>query len=465
MSTFFGEDIFLGNDKAIMLYEQVKDLPIYDYHCHLSCQEIFEDKKFFNLTELWLEGDHYKWRIMRAFGITEALITGSGSPYDKFCAFAKALPYFVGNPVYHWAHLELKKYFKINLPISEQNAEKIWEMTSLAMADGSFSARNLINKSNVKCIITTDEPCDSLIFHQKIAENNYDFTVLPCFRLDKTINIENVDFTQYISNLGLVANQKINSFEDIIAAISSRIDYFVDNGCVSTDCSLKSFPKPKLDLALVSLVVTKRLNRQEITKDEADLYKYCLLIQIGRICSQKNLIMQLHMGVIRNNNSALLHLCGLDAGGDSVGNATDIEAIRLYLDSLNNNFGLPKTIIYTLNESDYYPIATLLGNFQKDIFGKLQLGAAWWFNDHKDGIKKQLLTFATTGGIGLFTGMLTDSRSFTSYARHDYFRRILCSVIGSWIENGECPDDKAYLKGLLENICYYNAAKYFGGKK
>ena len=459
---FFDDKVFLENDKAVELYEYAKSLPIFDYHCHLSPAEILEDKVFHNLTELWLNGDHYKWRVMRAYGVDERYVTGEGDDKEKFLHFAEALPHFVGNPVYHWAHLELKKYFGLTLPICPKNAKEIWESTLSQMADGSFSAKKLIVRSGVECVVTTDDPTDDLGFHEALKEEGNSFKVLPCFRADRLLNIEKPDYVQYVEKLGEEAGVEINNFDDLLLAVERRLDYFVSKGANSVDVGFENFPMGKGTINGADQILQNRFQDRPLRQDELGEYKFTLLAKVAGMLRNRDMVMQLHVGVIRNNNTLLFEKCGVDCGGDSVANVLDVNLARNLFDFIEKGGGLPKTVVYSLNPTAYYPLSTLLGDFQGGQKGKLQLGAAWWFADHRDGIKEQMRLLASTGGLGLFNGMLTDSRSFTSYARHDYFRRIFCSLLGQWVESGEYPDDEETLKTLVKNVCIDNAKKYFG---
>ncbi len=461
MIDFMSDNYLLGNDTARTLYNAVKETPIFDYHCHLSPREIFEDKKFYNLTELWINGDHYKWRLMRAYGIDERFITGAASPRDKFFKFAECLPSFIGNPVYHWAHLELKIYFNLTLPINAYNAEKIWNTSAKIMSDGSFSARSLIARSNVLGVVTTDDPADDLKYHKLLKKEKLPFKVLPCFRPDAALNIEKRDFPRYIEALGESAGVSIDSFAKLVKALNSRLEYFIENGAVAADMAFSDFPQADGLNEIAEAAFQTAISRQSVSASNAAEYRFALLKVLAVMFKDKDIAMQLHTGVIRNVNSVRYSALGADVGNDSVGNSLDIIAASKLFDAVEKTCGMPKTILYTLNPAYYYPLSTLAYDFAGGIKGKMQLGAAWWFSDHRDGIREQLKTLASTGGLGLFNGMLTDSRSFTSYARHDYFRRILCTVVGEWVEQGEYPNDYSALKTLLENICYNNAVNYF----
>lgn len=461
MKTFMNEDFLLDNEMARMLYRRfAQKQPIFDFHCHLSPQEIDENKTFYNLTQLWLAGDHYKWRLMRMAGIDERLITGDAPEREKFLAFAACLPGFIGNPVYQWAHLELQKYFGIHTPIGPETAGEIWDRTQAQMADGSFCAQALIRSSGVETVITTDDPADDLHFHRKIRAQITDFSVLPCFRADNVIHIENAGFRDYLERLGGAAGVEIRDLDSLQTAIEKRLDFFIENGAVAADMSVADFPG-KGTRAQAEQALAQVLAGGTAAPAETAAYQFELLAFIGEALARRGMVWQLHCGVIRNLNPVLHSRVGADCGCDSVGNVIDIEHAAALLAAVEQASGLPRTMVYTLNPGAYYPIATLLGDFAGRTCGRLQLGAAWWFLDHADGIREQLRLTALTGSIGFFNGMLTDSRSFVSYARHDYFRRVLCSVIGAWVEDGLYPNDPARLGRLVENICYRNAKNYF----
>lgn len=458
MANFMSKNYLLKGKTAQRLYKIVKDVPIFDYHCHLSVKEIYEDRKFYNLTELWLESDHYKWRVMRSYGVDESFITGNAAPYQKFLAFCQALPDFIGNPVYHWAHLELKKYFGITIAISAHTAKEIWDISVKKMADGSFSARSLIKISNVDTVITTDDPVDDLFYHKALQKENLDFSVLPCFRADRAINIEKNDFSSYIATLS--AFGQIDSMDSLERVLEARIEYFAQSGATASDLSFTDFPK-EANSSLANDALLKRIKGEDISCAEQNAYKFEIIFRLAKLFAKHNFVMQIHTGVIRNQNTARYQLLGADCGIDSVANTPNITAAGKLFDKIQLSGGLPKTIVYTLNPSAYYPFSTMLGDFAGDVRGKMQLGAAWWFADHLEGIKEQLKIFAATNGLGLFNGMLTDSRSFVSFARHDYFRRILCTIIAKWIDGGQYPNDKEQLSKLLKNICYHNSKTFF----
>jgi len=471
-TAFMSEDYLIENGTAHELYKAAKSLPIFDYHCHLSPREICEDRVFHNLAELWLESDHYKWRLMRAAGLPEELVTGGAPGRDKYEAFCSILPAFIGNPVYEWTHLELSRYFGIRLPVCAENAGEIWRKTERAMSDGSFSARSLIARSGVETAITTDDPADTLEYHSRLAAEHLPFGVFPCFRLDSILNIESPEFAAYLRRLENSSGGKISvhSYDDLLALLEARLSFFESRGCRAADVSFAGFPslvEAGLSIACAAEHADSALSSAaEGRKPEAPdaaAYRFCLLRDLGILFAQNHMVFQMHTGVMRNCSSRLMAAYGRDAGADSVAGPANTDAARLLLDSIESGGRLPRTIVYTLDHSSYYPLATLLGDFQGCGRGQMQLGAAWWFMDHRAGILEQLETVAATGGLGLFNGMLTDSRSFLSYARHDYFRRILCSFIGAKVESGSYPDDRAALSILIEDICHRNAEKFFSG--
>ena len=446
------------------LYEEVKDLPIFDYHCHLSPKEIYEDRRFENIGELWLEADHYKWRIMREAGVDEKYITGDAPYKEKFFKLAEILYNFAGNPVYHWIHLELKKYFGITKPLSADTAREIWEDTLRQMSEGKFSARALIKASNVHTVITTDDPTSTLEYHNLLAREEEGFRVLPAFRADRALGIEKSDFAAYMRELEKACGKEIGSFDALALALNERLDFFESMGCPAMDVSFENFPIESGDVKIADVAFKKARAGERLTDGEIGHFKAALLKALAAQMKKRNMVMQLHTGVVRNVNGKAFRALGADSGIDSIGAEADIAAAGRLFDAINSESGLPKTIVYTLNRGSYYPLATMLGDFAGGSRGRTQLGAAWWFMDSADGIREQLRIFANTLGLGTFNGMLTDSRSFTSYARHDYFRRILCSVVGKWIDRGEYPGGNLAVK-LVKNICFYNAKDFFGGDK
>ncbi len=465
---FFDDRYLLNSDTAVALYnDYAKDLPIFDYHCHLSPKDIAEDRVYENIGELWLECDHYKWRMMRACGVAEELITGDASWEEKFIAFASIMPRIIGSPVYAWAHLELKTYFGIQKPMCAANAKEIWEQANAKMADGSFSARKLIVGSNVEALCTTDDPADSLEYHKTIAEDDtFSVKVLPSFRPDMACTgVAKEGFKEYVEKIETLTGIECDDLDAFLLAMDNRLDFFVASGCVVSDISLGALASETADYEEAKSVYKKAIRGKEITPEEETLYCDYMLTRFAGEYARRGMAMQLHFSAIRNNNTARFVALGADCGNDSVGPGISVAALGRFLDQIEKTSGLPKTIIYTLNEPQYYELATMLGNFWGEgIPGRLQLGAAWWFCDHVEGIKNQLKMASATGALGVFNGMLTDSRSFTSYPRHDFFRRILCSYIAEFVDNGEYTDDPDTLKKLITDICIDNARWYFKGE-
>ncbi len=461
---FMGDDYLLDSPLAVELYEQyAKDLPIFDYHCHLSPKDIATDRTYDNIGQLWLECDHYKWRMMRAVGLPEEVITGGASWHDKFVAFASVMPRIIGSPVYAWAHLELKTYFGISRPMNAASAEEIWRQANAKMANGSFSARQLILRSGVEALCTTDDPADDLPFHRAIAaDETFPVRVLPSFRPDQIVTgLGGPAFLPYVKRLSAASGIACDTFDGLLAAVEQRLTYFVQNGCVVTDISLTSFAETTATREEAAAAYAKALAGQAVTPAEQAAYADFMLRHLAGRYRALGLVMQLHLSSIRNNNSARFAALGPDCGNDSVGAMVNVAAFGRWLDAVEQSGGLPKTIVYTLNEAQYYELATMIGNFWGDVPGRLQLGAAWWFCDHAEGIRRQLQMTANTGALGVFNGMLTDSRSFTSYPRHDFFRRILCSFVATHVLRGEYDPDPEGLRQLIFDICVGNARRYF----
>lgn len=460
---FMDEDFLLQNETAKYLYhEHAKNMPIFDFHCHLIPSEIAEDKKYNNITEIWLYGDHYKWRAMRSFGIDEEYITGSKSDFEKFKAFAKAMPYLIGNPIYHWSHLELKTYFGVEEVLSEENAEEIWNRCNEVIQSDDFSARSIIKKSNVKYIATTDDPADNLEHHIKIAQDeNFDCEVRPTLRPDKAVKIGNEGFADYIKVLGATENTTITNYTELMNVLERRIEFFVENGCTITDHAMDRVYFSNTNEEEVNAIFMKAINGECLTQEEIEKYSTLTMVNLGRIYSKHNMVMQLHIGALRNNNTRMYKKLGPDVGFDSIDDGEVAQPLSRLLDTLDGEDNLPKTILYCLNPKDNEVLGTMLGNFQGGgIAGKIQFGSGWWFNDQKDGMERQMMALSQLGLLSQFVGMLTDSRSFLSYTRHEYFRRILCNYIGELVENGEYPADMKILGEIVENICYNNAFKY-----
>ena len=465
MKKFMDDNFLLESETAEKLYHKyAKEMPIYDYHCHLSPKEIYEDKKFRNITEAWLGGDHYKWRAMRSNGVEEKYITGGSEDYDKFMAWARTLPKAIGNPLYHWTHLELQRYFGIRETLSEKTAKTIWEKANNLIVNSDFSARNLIKKSNVKVICTTDDPIDNLEYHIKLKEDkDFSVKVLPTFRPDKAVEIKKDDFTSWIKKLSNISTMQINDYFGLKEALKSRIEFFHRVGCRISDHGLIDVPYAEGTEEEVSEIFLKGLNNIEITKLEEDKYKTNMLHFFGKEYAKYKWTMQIHFGALRNNNTNMFKKLGADTGFDSINDSNVAYEISRILDSLEKENSLPKTILYTLNPKDNYVLGTMLGNFQGEgIKGKIQFGSGWWFNDNKDGMIEQMKALGNLGLLGNFVGMLTDSRSFLSYTRHEYFRRIMCNLIGQWVEKGEYPYDEELLEELIKGISFNNAKEYFG---
>ena len=450
---FINDDFMLKGETAKELYHQFAEkMPIIDYHCHLSPQMIAENYKFKNAYDLFLGGDHYKWRLMRSNGIDEELITGSGDDYEKFKAFAKTVPLMIGNPMYHWTHLELKRYFGIDKTLSEDTCEEIWNRCNELLEKDEYRAQELIKRSNVETVCTTDDPCDDLRYHKALKD--FSVKILPTFRPDKAVEIAKETFIPYIESIG------IKTYDELLSWIDERIAYFNDNGCRLSDHGLEYVPFAKGD---AKAVFDKRMRGESITKEEENIYKTALIKRCAKNYTKYGWAMQLHIGALRNNNTKMYKKLGADTGFDSINDLCIAEDLSKLMDSIENEDGLPKTILYTLNPKDNYVLGTMLGNFQKaPIAGKIQFGSGWWFNDQRDGMENQMQSLANLGLLSKFVGMLTDSRSFVSYTRHEYFRRILCNLIGKWVDGGEYPKDMKALGEIVEGICYKNAKEYFG---
>ena len=465
MKTFMGRNFLLTTEKAKELYHEfAEDMPIIDYHCHLDPKEIYEDKRFSDIAEVWLGGDHYKWRLMRAAGVPERYITGDAPGREKFRMYAETLEKAIGNPLYHWSHLELKRYFGYEGVLNGETAETVWQLAEEKLQDERFSARNLIRRSDVDVICTTDDPADTLEYHKLLREDRMvEFKVYPTFRPDKAVNIENAGYPEYIEKLAAAAKEKIHSFADLVKALLKRMDYFKSLGCRVSDHGLSYVPFEKASAEEVEAVFEKAMEGTALTEKEIRLYKTALLLELGKAYAERGFVMQIHYNVQRNVDKKRFALIGPDAGFDCMDSENRGRELAQFMNALAEEDALPKTILYSLNPNDDALLDTIAGSFQDEsAVSKVQHGSAWWFNDHKEGMKKQLTSLANIGLLGGFVGMLTDSRSFLSYARHEYFRRILCDFIGGLVENGEYPDDPRALEKIVEGICYYNAKKYFG---
>ena len=463
MGDFINDNFLLNTKLAQELYhDYAKDMPIIDYHCHLPPDEIANDKQFTDLTELWIEGDHYKWRGMRALGIEEGLISGNASNLEKFKKWAYTVPYTIRNPLYHWSHLELKRYFNVSELLTPDSAKRIYTHCNELIVTPEFSARSLVKKMNVKVICTTDDPLDPLSHHQKCLADGYEVQILPTFRPDNIIEIDKEGFTDYIEKLSAITSVEITSFEMLLDAVKSRVDYFHTNGCRLSDHGLSFVYAEEFTIGQANSIMKKRLNKEKISEKEALLYKAAILHHLGKMYADKEWTMQMHLGAIRNVNESLLIRIGANAGVDSIGDYSHAVALGRFLNKLNNEDSLPKTILYNLNPSNNEVFATMAGNFNDEgIKGKVQFGAAWWFLDQKDGMTKQIDALSNMGLLSCFVGMLTDSRSFLSFPRHEYFRRILCNILGNDVQNGELPNDVKWLGKIVQDICYNNAEEYF----
>lgn len=461
---FLGKNFLLNSDTAEKLYHQyAKDLPIIDYHCHLSPQEIYENKTFRNLTEAWLGGDHYKWRVMRACGVDEELITGGADDYDKFLAWAKVVPQLLGNPLYHWTHLELQRFFGIQELLNEQSAPAIWDKANAKLQSEGFGARDLITKSKVTVVCTTDDPADSLEFHLKIKElEGFDTAVLPSFRPDKFLEINRETFKPWLAKLEVTTGKPIPNYGALLDALRERIDFFHEIGGRVSDHALDTLEYRETTLKEVEAIFAKALSKGSVTPVEERKYKSYTMRFLGKEYASRGWAMQLHIHALRNTNTAMFKRLGPDTGYDAINDGPLAEALAGLLDALEQDGGLPKTILYSLNPNDYWALASIMGSFQGGgVPGKIQFGTAWWFNDNKDGMIQQMRTLANFGVLSQFLGMLTDSRSFLSYTRHEYFRRLLCDVLGDWVDRGEAPEDFELLGQIVTDICHGNAKRYF----
>lgn len=469
MKTFLDDDFLLTTPTACRLYhDHAAHQPIFDYHCHLNPADIAENRQFNNLSAIWLEGDHYKWRAMRTAGVDEQLITGSASDYDKYMAWAKTVPLTLGNPLYHWTHLELRRPFGITgKQLSPKTAQDIWQICNARLAEPEFSARGIMKQMNVVMAGTTDDPTDSLAHHKTLAEDP-DFTieVLPSWRPDKAFKIELDGFHHYVERLGASADITIRRFDDLLRALSIRLDHFDAHGCKAADHGIEIVRfAPVPDEKALDDILRHKLAGKQVSELECAQFSTAVQIWLGKQYASRGWVMQMHIGAQRNNNSRMFAQLGPDAGFDSIGDRPYAWQLAQLLDEMEKTNQLPKTILYCLNPRDNEMLATMIGNFQGDgIAGKVQFGSGWWFNDQKDGMERQLEQLSQLGLLSQFVGMLTDSRSFLSYTRHEYFRRILCNRIGLWVENGEAPNDMSLLAPMVENICFGNARRYFAHK-
>ncbi|MDL4840294.1 glucuronate isomerase [Aquibacillus rhizosphaerae] len=468
MKNFMDDDFLLDNELAKRLYNSyAKDLPIIDYHCHLIPQEIYENKEFTNITEIWLYGDHYKWRAMRANGIDETYITGNASDYDKFIAWAKTVPMLIGNPLYNWTHLELQRFFGIDEVLDEASAPEIWEKVNTMLTSGEFRARDFITKSKVNVVCTTDDPTDSLEYHRLLKEDTkFDVKVLPSFRPDKGLEINRAGFHDWVKKLDAVSGITIESYDAYLKALESRVEFFDSLGGKVSDHALDTMMYSNTSKEEVEEIFRNALNKENVSLEDERKFKSYTLTFLGKEYAKRDWVTQFHINAHRNNNTRMFNELGPDTGYDSMNDELIAKPLVNLLDSLEKEDALSKTIIYSLNPTDFSTIASIIGSFQGGgIPGKIQFGTAWWYNDTKPGMLDQMETLASIGVFSRFIGMLTDSRSLLSYTRHEYFRRLVCSLIGKWVENGEYPNNEKVLGQIVQGISYYNAEEYFDFKK
>lgn len=465
MKPFMDEDFLLSTPTARHLYHNVAaGMPILDYHCHIDPREIAEDRKFENITQVWLGGDHYKWRQMRSNGIGEDYITGDAPDREKFQKWAQTLEKAVGNPLFHWSHLELQRFFGYHGVLNSGTAQEVWDLCNRKLQEDSMSTRNLIRQSGVTLICTTDDPADDLRWHKVLRDDpSFEVQVLPAWRPDKAMNIEKPDYAAYIRKLEEAACRAIRTFGDLQEALKSRMAFFAQMGCRASDHALEYVMYAPESAEGVEKIFARRMAGEEITKEEERKFKTAFMRFVAGEYVKLGWVMQIHYGCRRDNNLQMFRKLGPDTGYDCISNYTPAGETAAFLNGLNQDGALPRTVLYSLNPNDDETIGSIIGCFQdSDAVGKIQQGSAWWFNDHKTGMIKQMTSLANLGLLGNFIGMLTDSRSFLSYPRHEYFRRILCELIGSWVENGEYPCDEKNLTSIVRDISYNNAVRYFG---
>lgn len=462
-TTFIHDNFLLENKYAEELYHNFsKNQPIIDYHNHLSPQLIAEDKIFNNITNVWINGDHYKWRAMRTLGINEQFITGNGADKDKFLNWAKTVPYTMRNPLYHWTHLELARYFGITELLNEKSAERIYEEASAKINTPEFSTRNLLRKVNAEFVCTTEDPIDTLEFHQQLTKSDFEVKVSTSFRPDKSILISVDGYNEYIDSLGIAAGVTINTYDDLCTALKNRIDYFDKNGCKVCDHGLDQVYFENYTESEVKAIFKKKRENGVLTNEEALKFQSAILFFLFETYHEFGWVQQLHLGALRNNNARMHRILGPDTGWDSIGDYPQAQKLSAFLNALDSKDKLTKTIIYNLNPADNEVMATMIGNFNDgSVRGKVQFGSGWWFLDQKDGMTKQLNALSNMGLISCFIGMLTDSRSFLSFPRHEYFRRILCNLLGDEIKRGELPNDMEWIGKMVSDISYNNAKAYF----
>lgn len=458
------EDFLLTTETAKALFAACKNEPIFDWHCHLSPREIYENKEPEDITSLWLLGDHYKWRAMRSFGLDEKYITGDESHKEKFKAWAATMPHLIGNPLYHWTHLELQRYFEIFEPLNEKTCDSIWERANKKIKEGGFTPRELIKRSNVFCVCTTDDAADSLEYHIALkSDKSFKTKVLPAFRPDKALAIEASSFPDWVSSLNNASGETVYDFKSLTEILRERVDFFSSLGCRASDHGLTYIPFRRAGENELDAIVKKALKGERLDTEEIEKYKTELLIFLGGLYAQKGWGMEIHTGAMRNNNTYMFNKLGPDTGFDSIGDNFVAHNLSRLLDSLELQGKLPKVILFTLNPKDNYVLGSMLGNFQgTSAHSKIQFGSAWWFNDNYDGMREQMKALMNLGVFTKFIGMVTDSRSFLSYPRHEYFRRILCELMGDMVQQGKYPADMDFLCQTVRDISFNNAVKYFG---
>lgn len=464
MKAFMDKDFLLSTDTAKTLFHNYAEgTPILDYHCHINPKEIYDDRKFENITQVWLGGDHYKWRQMRSNGVDEKYVTGDASDREKFQKWAETMPKLIGNPLYHWSHLELQRYFGYTGFLNGDTAEEVWNLCNEQLQN-KWTVRSMIKASDVTLICTTDDPIDSLEWHEKIAADpTFEVQVLPAWRPDKAMNVEKPDFAGYVGKLAAVSGVAVMDFASLKEALKVRMAYFAERGCSVSDHALEYVMYAPATDADLDAIMAKGLAGQTVSREEELKFKTAFMLFVAKEYNRIGWAMQLHYGCKRDNNAYMYQQLGADTGYDCINNYAPSAQMADFLNALSATDEIPRTIIYSLNPNDDASIGTILGCFQDtSAAGKLQQGSAWWFNDHKTGMMAQMTSLANLGCLGNFIGMLTDSRSFLSYTRHEYFRRILCEMIGGWVENGEYPDDQKALEAIIKGISYNNAVKYFG---
>lgn len=468
MKKFLDEHFLLTNNTAKRLYhDYAKKMPVIDYHCHLPPAQIAADTTFGTLTQAWLYGDHYKWRAMRTNGINENYCTGNKSDWEKFEKWAATVPYTLRNPLYHWTHLELQRYFDIYDILSPATAKDIYYNASAQLETPAFSTRNLLRKMNVALVCTTDDPADTLEYHQQLRQDGFEVPILPAFRPDQAMNVDDPEkYNSYLGKLEEASGITIDTYADLLDALKSRHDFFATQGCSVSDHGIEEIYAEDFQEKDINAIFLKVRSGNKLTLQEARQIKSALLLQLAEWDWEKGWVQQYHLGALRNNNSRMMHLLGPDTGWDSIGDFSQAKALAKFLDRLDSQDKLAKTILYNLNPADNELLATMIGNFNDgSVAGKVQFGSAWWFLDQKDGMIKQINALSNMGLLSRFVGMLTDSRSFLSYPRHEYFRRIVCELFGQEVENGELPNDVEWIGKVVKDICYYNAQQYFNWKE